>query len=133
MYVLVYVQEKIEMIYGIGIDSVDLARFERTLKKWGQKFSNRILTAKEIEYCYSQGERTASIAVRFAAKEAFYKCLPPDLQKGIGWQNAEIINDPEGRPELFAKGVLAALLKDRIIHVSLSHSHSNAVAIVIIE
>ncbi|MDZ7724034.1 MAG: holo-ACP synthase [candidate division KSB1 bacterium] len=121
------------MIYGIGIDSVDLERFERITQKWGKKFTARILTPLELEYCYQHRIKTASIAVRFAAKEAFYKCLPPDEQKDAGWHAAEILNDETGRPRLVPKGRLAETLKDRSIHISLSHSASNAVAIVIIE
>ena len=121
------------MIYGIGIDSVDLHRFERTVKRWGTKFTTRILTPSELEYCNRGGERINSMAVRFAAKEALYKCLPPQLQCGIGWQAAEIMNDTNGRPRLYPRKPLAELLQDRLIHISLSHSVTNAVAVVIIE
>lgn len=121
------------MLYGIGIDTVDLIRFKRIVEKWGRKFTSRILTQAELDYCYQHGERVTSIAVRFAAKEALYKCLPPDQQNGIGWQEAEIINEKNGCPRLIPLGKLAKMLKDRTVHISLSHSISHAIAIVIIE
>jgi holo-[acyl-carrier protein] synthase len=61
------------MIYGIGIDLVNIKRLERTMERWGDRFVNRVFTPDERKFCYKRAYPASAFALRFAAKEAFSK------------------------------------------------------------
>lgn len=124
------------MLLGIGTDIVEVPRIAAKLAK-GESFRNLVFTPYEIVYCEKQTNPAESYAARFAAKEALLKAF------GTGWGNGginfdeiEIRNDANGKPELFLIGNGAnkyiELGIQRIL-VSLSHEKSAAVAMVIIE
>jgi len=73
------------MIYSVGVDIVDIARIENVIHRWGDAFLKKILTPLEYEYCHSKVGLAASVAARFAVKEAVYKALPAKVQVGAGW------------------------------------------------
>jgi len=115
------------VIVGVGIDVVDIARFERSLERT-PGLRARLFTAAERPLA------TRSLAARFAAKEALAKALgaPP----GLLWTDAEIRRAPDGRPTLHVTGTVAAAAKARGVnrwHVSLSHDGGIATAIVMAE
>lgn len=121
------------MIQGVGIDVVDIDRFSRSVKRWSDRFVKRILTPAEISYCQSKAFTNQSMAVRFAAKEAAFKCLPPNQQVVVRWHDIEIFIDDAGRPHLRFSGSLETVLNDCRTHLSLSHMGNTAIAIVVIE
>ena len=121
------------MIHAVGIDVVDIDRFDKILSRWGDRFSRRILTGKEIEYCAGKANGSHSMAVRFAAKEAMIKCLPAAKSLSFHWHEMEILNDRDGGPQVFLYGGLKNMLKGTNILISLSHSASSAVAMIVIE
>ena len=121
------------MIISVGIDIVEIERFNRAVKRWGEKFTRRILTSREIDYCWSKAERAASMAVRFAAKEALIKCLPPVEEHSFHFHAVEILNDEAGKPHVRLHAPLSRSLHAVKIHVSLSHSRESAVAVIILE
>lgn len=115
------------MIVGVGVDVVDLARFEQSLAR----------TPRLAERLFTPAERSlpvASLAARFAAKEAAAKAL--GAPGGLDWHDAEIETDGSGRPRLVVRGTVAAAA-DRLgvsgWHVSLSHDAGTAVAMVVAE
>jgi holo-[acyl-carrier protein] synthase len=114
-------------IAGIGVDVVDLARFERALSR----------TPKLRDRLFVPGERERplrSLAGRFAAKEAFMKALGEST--GIGWHDMEIVQDGLGAPTLAVSGAAAAIVTAKgivRIHLSLSHDAGVAVASVVCE
>ncbi|WP_214414883.1 holo-ACP synthase [Sphaerisporangium fuscum] len=115
------------MIIGIGVDVVDIARLQATLQRT-PKLRERVFTDAE------RGLPAASLAARFAAKEAVAKALgaPP----GLAHREAEITAGPHGRPVLAVSGraaEVAAELGVRRWHVSLSHDGGLAIAYVIAE
>lgn len=121
------------MIQSIGVDIVELDRMTRVINRWGDKFLKKILTPREYDYCVNKVGQSASVAARFAVKEALYKALPEDIQPGTGWLDVEVMNDKTGRPHINGLGTLQHL-KDRYhIHVSISHSRQSAVAMVVLE
>ena len=73
------------------------------------------------------------MAVRFAAKEALLKCLPAEDQHGFLWNEMEVLNVENGRPMVFLNGRLAQRLHQKTIHISLSHTKTSAIAVVIVE
>ena len=115
------------MIVGVGIDVVDVARFEATLERT-PGMRTRLFTPHERE------RRVASLAARFAAKEALAKAL--GAPEGLHWIDAEVRSDESGRPSLHMTGSVAARaeqLRVGSVHVSLSHDAGIASAVVVLE
>jgi holo-[acyl-carrier protein] synthase len=114
-------------VIGIGIDVVDIGRFQETLER----------TPALRERLFTEGERhrpIASLAARFAAKEALAKAL--GAPTGMAWGDAEVVNDASGDPRLEIRGSVLARANDlgaRTIHVSLSHDAGIASAMVVLE
>ena len=125
-------------IYGIGTDIVNIKRIDKSIKKYGSHFKNRIFSKKEIIYCEKRKNSSASYAKRFAAKEAFSKALGTGIKKGIYFKNIQITNDDLGKPSIKLNGTTAALLKKKLkkkkyyVHLSLSDDRPLAQATVII-
>jgi len=125
-------------IFGIGTDIVNIKRIDRSLKKHGVNFKNRIFSKNEIYYCEKKKNSSAFYAKRFAAKEALSKALGTGIRKGISFKHIEIINDNLGKPVIKLKGSTATFLKKKIkskkysIHLSLSDDIPWAQATVII-
>ncbi|MDA2962345.1 MAG: holo-ACP synthase [Actinomycetota bacterium] len=112
------------MIDGIGIDVVDIERFKSSLDR----------TPGLVEKLFTPAERTkpvASLAARFAAKEALVKAL--SAQKGLAWHDAEILNLENGKPVFLFRGAIADLIDGADVHLSLSHDAGIASAVVIIQ
>lgn len=114
-------------IVGVGIDVVDVERFAQTLART-PGMRERLFTAAEAT------RPTASLAARFAAKEALAKAL--GAPAGLHWQDAEVVSEPDGRPRLVVTGSVAELterLGVSSMHVSLSHDAGIASAVVMLE
>jgi holo-[acyl-carrier protein] synthase len=115
------------MIVGVGIDVVDVDRFEATLQR-RPALRTRLFTAHERE------RAIASLAARFAAKEALAKAL--GAPEGLHWMDAEVRSDDSGRPRLQMRGSVAARAEQLCVgsvHVSLSHDAGIASAVVVLE
>ena len=124
------------MIFGIGIDLVEVARIDGILKKWDEKFTKRIFSGDEIIYCEKKASPSIHYAARFAAKEAFLKCLGSGIWSGLTLKDVEVFNNRDGKPEL----KLHKKLKDKIndmgitgMYISISHTDNYATAVVILE
>ena len=122
------------MILGLGIDIVEVSRLEKWLND--KKLLERFFNKEELEYVFSKGDGAArSLAVRFAAKEAFGKALGTGLA-GIELKDIAVVNDKTGRPFLKLFGTALQALKEKggaDIHLSLTHEKTTAAAVVIIE
>jgi holo-[acyl-carrier protein] synthase len=115
------------MILGVGIDVVDIARFGVTLERT-PALRQRLFTEQE------RHRALASLAARFAAKEALAKAL--GAPEGLQWMDAEVRTDETGRPTLHIQGSVAARaqrLSVGSVHVSLSHDAGIASAVVVLE
>ncbi|MBN2090064.1 holo-ACP synthase [candidate division KSB1 bacterium] len=121
------------MIFGIGIDIVEIDRFQASVDRFGARFYQKVFTATELEYCLKKVNWIESLAVRWAAKEAFSKAIGTGWRKPFHWKAIEILNDPAGKPFISLNGELVNLLKNKMIQLSLSHSRNNAIAFVVIE
>ena len=125
-------------IFGIGTDIVNIKRMEKSLKKNGSKFKNRIFSRKEIKYCENSKNPFAFYAKRFAAKEALTKALGTGIRKGINFKNIEIFNDKLGKPFIKIDKVLSHKIKKKHkiknfnIFLSLSDENKYAIASVVI-
>ena len=121
------------MVDAVGVDIVDIDRFAIAFHRWGRHFTQRILTDKEMEYCEAKANGIHSMAVRFAAKEALLKCLPSEEQHGFRWGEMEILNAQNGKPVVHLHGRLERLLRHKEIHISLSHTQTSAIAVVMVQ
>ena len=125
-------------IFGIGTDIVNIKRMEKSIKKNGVVFKNKIFSKNEINYCEKKKNPFPFYAKRFAAKEALSKALGTGIRKDIKFKNIEICNDFYGKPSIRLKGSVDEYLKKKIkgkkynIHLSLSDDIPWAQATVII-
>jgi len=124
------------MILSTGIDIVEVYRIRETMERT-PRFTERVFTANEREYCESKGVVAfQSYAARFAAKEAFLKALKTGWRGKIGWQDIEVVQSDDGAPSLNVTGEAKLILKQLgadAIHISLSHTADHAIAQVILE
>jgi holo-[acyl-carrier protein] synthase len=114
-------------VLGVGIDVVDIARFAETLERT-PAMRTRLFTEAERE------RSLASLAARFAAKEALAKAL--GAPQGLAWLDAEIVNEPTGDPRFEIRGSVRSRADElgvRSVHVSLSHDAGIASAVVVLE
>ncbi len=115
------------MIIGVGIDVVDIARFAATLQR-APRLRDRLFTATERDL------PVASLAARFAAKEATAKALGAPV--GMHWHDATVDRTSGGRPHLIVSGTVAAVAQSlgvTTFHLSLSHDAGIASAVVVAE
>jgi holo-[acyl-carrier protein] synthase len=123
------------MIYGIGIDTIEVARIEKQLTG-SERFKTRIFTPGEIEYCEAKKNKAQNYAARFAAKEAFFKALGTGWRGGLAFTQVEVRNDALGKPEIRLSGKARELTETNgitNIQVSLTHLKDVASAIVTLE
>ncbi|WP_075216710.1 holo-ACP synthase [Mongoliimonas terrestris] len=92
------------MIVGIGSDLIDIRRVEKTLERFGERFTNRVFTEIERARSDRRHERAASYAKRFAAKEACSKALGTGIRMGVNWREMGVVNLPSGQPTLTLTG-----------------------------
>lgn len=92
------------MIIGIGSDLIDIRRVERTLERFGERFTHRCFTEIERAKSDRRRERAASYAKRFAAKEALSKALGTGLSQGVYWRDMGVANLPSGKPTMALTG-----------------------------
>ena len=121
------------MIYGIGVDQVDLNRVRKLLNKSQAKFEKRCFTQNEIIYANRFNDPAKRLGARFAAKEAVMKSLGKGWRQ-LGWKDIEISGG--GKPEVHLYGKAKKLAKELnigTVHVSLSHEEDKAIAFTISE
>lgn len=113
-----------------GIDIVEIPRLAKAIENHGERFLTRIFTRRELQ---EVGDKTASLAARFAAKEAVAKALGTGIGP-INWKEIEILRGKAGKPELFLNGqagVIASQLGLNKWSISLSHTQTYAVAMAV--
>lgn len=128
------------MIIGIGSDLCDIRRIEKSLARFGDRFTHRVYT--EVERARSErrpAQRVASFAKRFAAKEACSKALGTGMNRGVFWRDMGVVNLAGGQPTMQLTGGAARRLAELTppgfrphIHVSLTDEHPLAFSFVII-
>jgi holo-[acyl-carrier protein] synthase len=117
------------MKIAAGVDLIEIPRIQLAINRFGKRFLDRVYTCQELEETCS---RTASLAVRFAAKEAVSKALGTGIGS-ISWQEIEVLQGAQGQPVLHLHGAAAeraALLGLKEWAISLSHTQEQAIAVV---
>ena len=92
------------MIIGIGSDLIDIRRIEKTLDRFGERFTNRCFTHVERLKSDKRYLRAASYAKRYAAKEACSKALGTGFRKGVFWRDLGVVNLSGGKPTMKLTG-----------------------------
>ncbi|MGP3999224.1 holo-ACP synthase [Streptomyces sp. 8N706] len=121
------------MIIGVGIDVAEIDRFAAALERT-PGLADRVFVERELSLPSGERRGVASLAARFAAKEALAKAL--GAPGGLQWTDAEVLTEDSGRPLLRVTGTVAARAAElgvRTWHVSLSHDAGVASAVVIAE
>ena len=128
------------MILGIGADLCDIRRIEKTLERFGERYTQRCFTELERRKSDRRAQRAASYAKRFAAKEACAKALGTGLRRGVFWRDMGVVNLPSGQPTMkLTGGALARLTAltptgcETIIHLTITDEFPYAQAFVVIE
>lgn len=128
------------MIIGMGSDLIDIRRIEKSLERFGDRFTQRCFTEVEQLKSDRRRNRAASYAKRFAAKEACSKALGTGLAQGVFWKDMGVVNLPGGKPTMALTGgaaaVLASLLPsghEAVVHVTITDEYPYAQAFVVIE
>lgn len=128
------------MIIGIGSDLIDIRRIEKSLERFGARFTERCFTDIEQKKSDRRKNRAASYAKRFAAKEACSKALGTGLAQGVFWRDMGVVNLPSGKPTMVLTGGAAGHLQrilpaghHAVIHLTITDDFPLAQAFVIIE
>ena len=111
------------MIFGIGIDIIEIERIKKSIEKFDKTFLNKIYTQTELDYCLSKKNKYQHFAARFAAKEAIAKALATGWSKGFRWKDIDIYNEESGMPNVNLHGNLKNFLgKNKSLKITMSHS-----------
>jgi holo-[acyl-carrier protein] synthase len=129
------------MILGLGNDLIDIRRMERSLERFGERFTNRVFTDIERARADSLSgpQRAGAYAKRFAAKEACAKALGTGIAHGVFLSDIGVVNLDGGRPSLHLTGGAAEHLSRLVppgfaarIDLSLTDEPPMAAAVVLI-
>ena len=133
------------MILGVGTDLANIERIERALARFGDRFRARVFSEAELRRAARRGrvsarEEAATLAKRWAAKEACSKALGTGLRMGIAWRDMAVGNLATGQPVMALTGWAAQRLQtmtppgfEARVHVTLTDDHPWAQAFVVIE
>ncbi|WP_454848834.1 holo-ACP synthase [Rhizobium binxianense] len=128
------------MIIGIGSDLIDIRRVEKSLARFGERFTHRCFTEIERARSDRRANRAESYAKRFAAKEACSKALGTGMAQGVFWRDMGVVNLPSGKPTMQLTGGAAVVLQSLLpaghkaaIHLTITDDYPLAQAFVIIE
>ncbi len=128
------------MIIGMGSDLIDIRRVEKSIERFGERFTHRCFTEIERTKSDRRQNRAASYAKRFAAKEACSKALGTGIAHGVFWKDMGVVNLPGGRPTMVltngAAERLASMMPaghEAVIHITITDEYPYAQAFVVIE
>ena len=122
------------MIKGIGIDIVSIPSLSQKLET--TSFIEKVFTPQEIQDCRGHKQNLERFAGKFAAKESFMKAIGKGIRQEIWFLQIEVLNNEFGAPFISLSGKADKYFNELIngkIHLSISHTKSTAVAVVIIE
>ena len=120
-------------ITGIGIDLEEIERIASMLDRWGRTFAEKVFSDAEISYCDRKHHPAQHYAARFAAKEAFAKALGTGWRGHFRWKDIEVLNDADGKPDLYLRNDAQTLSPNTRIVLSLAHTKTHVVAVVVFQ
>ncbi|MFQ5479660.1 MAG: holo-ACP synthase [Thermodesulfobacteriota bacterium] len=111
------------MIEGVGVEIVEVERFNLAIKRWGAPFYKRLFTEDELGYCLSKRDPGPHLAARFAAKISFFKATG----RSLSFQDIGVRRDKKGRPS-----IEFSLKRDDNLSVSLTITHTSEIAMAVV-
>ena len=126
------------MIYGVGIDIIEIKRIEKVIEKYGNRFKKRCFHKDEIIRSETKHNTVESYAKRYAAKEACAKAMGTGLARGVFWKDIEVYNNIYGKPKIKLHNKALKFLRqisnesNSTIELSLTDESNYAIANVII-
>jgi holo-[acyl-carrier protein] synthase len=120
------------VIFGIGVDAVDIERFRRSLERT-PSMRERLFTEHELAYVAPKIDPVPSLAARFASREAVMKAMGLGLG-AFGFHDVWVDRRESGEPHLNVTGRAAELAHERGIetwHLSITHTDQVAIAYVV--
>jgi len=121
------------MIIGLGTDVCEIARVARYLERYGERFTRRCFTDREIAYCGHYVNGAEQYAARIAAKEAASKALGTGWRSGVHWKCFEVDSLPSGKPFLRIHGRAAELASQMgLKHTNISLTHDAGIAFAVV-
>jgi holo-[acyl-carrier protein] synthase len=124
------------MIFGIGVDLVEVSRLEQGLVRYGEHYADRILAAAEHPDFFASHDPARFLAKRFAAKEAFAKAAGTGLRHPLSLRRIAVRHTQLGQPQFHFDADIHAWLDSRGIrfhHLSLSDEREHVIALVVLE
>ncbi len=121
------------MVYGIGIDIIEIDRIRESVENFGDKFLNKVFTQTELDYSLNKPNKYQHLAARFAAKEAIAKALSFKGDRGFRWKDIEIYNELNGMPSAkLYNNLLEILGEGKELKITMSHSQNYVTCFAII-
>ncbi len=121
------------MIDGLGVDLVKIERIKHIIDKWDKKFTAKLFTDNEIQYCSKHKNQYLRFASTFAAKEALIKAHG---RGNLKFKEIEILREVTGKPQVNLHGNAQKLINDKhitTINVTITHDGEYTVAVVVLE
>ncbi|MBW1793175.1 MAG: holo-ACP synthase [Deltaproteobacteria bacterium] len=121
-------------IIGVGVDLVNISELRTRIER-NPSILKHVFTLAEVEWCQAYFDPAERYSGRFAAKEAFYKALPPWVQNETDWLDIEIIAGSNGRPEVQPSKKCKTLLQQvgaSKIFLSIAHQSGLAIAFIVL-
>jgi len=121
------------MIFGIGTDIVRVARMQKNIERYGERFAERILTPAELAEFRNENRQAHFLAKRFAAKEATAKAMGTGFRDGLMLHHIGVTHDAAGKPQLAFTDEAAEFIRAHgitSVHISLADEEDHAVAFV---
>lgn len=122
------------MVISCGVDICETEKIARMVAEHGRHFLEKTFTAEELAYSLGRPREAEHLAGRFAAKEAALKALGTGWAAGLSWQDISVSILPSGEPRLTLTGRAEEVAREKgikNIHISLSHCHHYAIAMVV--
>lgn len=88
------------MIFGIGVDVLEMKRITATLERFGSRFTDHLLMPQEREQLAKTQRPARFVAMRFAAKEAIVKAMGTGFAHGVWIRDVGVVQNAWGKPEV---------------------------------
>jgi holo-[acyl-carrier protein] synthase len=119
------------VVLGLGNDILEIDRVREAIETQGDRFIQKLFTKREQAYCSHYKDPMPHYAARFSAKEAVVKALGTGFGEKASFLDIEIINNDQGKPEVFFSDILNSKLNHPQVLVSISHCKSYVATVAI--
>jgi holo-[acyl-carrier protein] synthase len=122
-------------VLGVGVDLVEVERVRQIYERHGEAFLEKVFTPQERAYCMAQATPWASLAARWAAKEAVAKAFGTGFNGDLGFKSIGVVCNAAGAPQIVLDERATALLHvqgGKAVRISLTHTAALAQAFAVL-